>query len=733
MAARPCAATSFRLEFLTLASKARKAFLTTASIALLATMADAQAPTQGAPAQGAYRPFSEGPRPIELTQTPPTAYARSLSPTDSATLSTALASAKRGDITNARAAIASLSDPVAKKLATWALVDSAADSLSFFEVDQARRDLAGWPRGARRQLAAEKLLETSGQSPAQIIAWFGGGEPQTAEGAMALASAWQATGRQKEAQDLIRRTWRDKIFEIGPQRAMLARFGTWLTQDDHVRRADILLYGAQGPAAREMLPLLPPDQLQLAQARMAFRSGSANANDLAAALPGDLSRHPGVAFERASYYRQRNLESLALAAVPGFPSDLAHGDMAERIWAERYRLILFALKNGDSSGAYVAAANSGLTSGGPAADAEFYAGWIALTRLKDPARAVVHFTNLEKIGQSPITRGRAFYWLGRTAEARGDRAAADSYYGQGAQYYTTFYGQLAAEKLGRKLVLGTDPRLTDADRSRFESRDTIRAIRLLNEIGDRNLFKTFVLALDDILPTVEEQALLVDLVRNYGDQDTSMKVVRTGAQRGFILPERGYPLRTPPSVAGAPELALTLGITRQESGFDPSVRSGADARGMMQLLPATAASVARGLGMSFEASMLYDADYNMQLGQAFLGRQISNFAGSYPMAIAAYNAGPGRPPQWVAFCGDPRGAATDPVDYIECIPFSETRNYVMRVMEGMQVYRARLAGGSAPITLSADLKRGAYGTYAGPAAQTQLPVAASNTPIPNPY
>ena len=715
-----------------MASKARKAFLTTASITLLASMAGAQAPTQGAPAQGPYRPFSEGPRPIELTQTPPAAASHMLSQTDAATLGSALGAARRGDVTNARAAIAALTDPVARKLATWALVDAAADSLSFFEVDQARRDLAGWPRGARRQIAAEKLLETSGQSPAQIIAWFGGGEPQTAEGAMALASAWQATGRQKEAQDLIRRTWRDKIFEVGPQRAMLARFGTWLTADDHARRADILLYGAQGPAAREMLPLLAPDQLQLAQVRMAFRSGAASANDQASALPGALARHPGVAFERASYYRQRNLETLALANVPGFPADVAHGDMADRIWAERYRLILFALKNGDSAGAYTAAANSGLTSGGPAADAEFYAGWIALTRLKDPKKAAVHFANLEKIGQSPITRGRALYWLGRSAEARGDQTAAQGFYAQGAEYYTTFYGQLAAEKLGRKLILGSDPQLTEADRARFEARETVRAMRLLYDIGERNLFKTFALALDDVLPTLEEQALLVDLVRGYGDQDTSMKVVRGAAQRGFILPERGYPTRNPPAVSGAPELALTLGITRQESGFDPSVRSGADARGMMQLLPATAASVARGLGMSYQASMLYDADYNMQLGQAFLGRQISNFSGSYPMAIAAYNAGPGRPPQWVTFCGDPRGAATDPIDFIECIPFSETRNYVMRVMEGMQVYRARLGGGSAPITLSADLKRGAYGSYAGSVASGQLPIAASNTPIPNP-
>ena len=718
-----------------MALKARKAFLTTASLVLLASVAQAQQTPNQASAPKGHTPY-EAPRPIELTQTPPSAYRQSIGQSDTVALNSALASAKRGDVTGARSAIAMLSDPIAKKIATWALVDSAADSLSFFELDQARRDLAGWPRAARRQLATEKQLETSGQTPQQIIAWFGGAEPQTAEGAMALASALQATGKSKEAADLIRGFWRDRLFEVGPQRTMLARFGGMLTPDDHVRRADILLYGAQGPAAREILMLLPPDKLQIAQTRMALRSGASNANEMVANLPANLANDPGIAFERASYYRQRNLESLALAQVPKFPRDLAHGDMAERIWAERYRLILYALRNSDSAGAYTAAANSGLTSGAPAADAEFYAGWIALTRLKNPAQADIHFANLERIGQSPITRGRAMYWRGRAAEARGDQAAAQAFYGAGAKYNTTFYGQLAGEKVnGGRLVLGSDPVITQADRARFEARDTVRAARLLYDIGNRDLFRTFVLALDDILPTVEEQALLVDLARGYGDQDTSMKVVRTAAQRGFILPERGYPLRNPPQVMGAPEPALTLGITRQESGFDPMARSGADARGMMQLLPATAASEARRLGMSYDTSMLYQPDYNMQLGQAFLGRQINNFSGSYPMAIAAYNAGPGRPPQWVTFCGDPRGGATDPIDFVECIPFSETRNYVMRVMEGMQVYRARLGAGSAPITLTSDLKRGSYGAYAGPAgapARPASPGASSMAPIPNP-
>jgi soluble lytic murein transglycosylase len=369
--------------------------------------------------------------------------------------------------------------------------------------------------------------------------------------------------------------------------------------------------------------------------------------------------------------------------------------------------VLASLRNGDAKAAYAAAANSGLNSGTDATEAEFYAGWIALTRLNDAEAAARHFAAIERIGSSPITKGRALYWQGRAAEAKGDHAAAQDFYAQAAVHATTFYGQLAGEKLGQRLTLGSDPKITPADRERFESREAVQAMRLFYDQGQKELFRTFALNLDDMLPSAVEEALLVDAVRGYGDQDTSMKVVRAAAQRGFILPDRGYPLRRPPQVENAPEPALVLGITRQESGFDPMARSHANARGMMQLLPETAQSVARRMGVSYSTEKLWEPEYNMQLGSSFLGQLVDRFSGSYVMAAAGYNAGPGRPPQWTAFCGDPRGA-TDPIDFIECIPFSETRNYVMRIMENMQVYRAKLHGGSVPITLSNDLKRGGY-------------------------
>ncbi|WP_431307671.1 lytic transglycosylase domain-containing protein [Caulobacter endophyticus] len=698
----------------------RRLLLGCISLTLVASVADAQTEQmddEGLPS--APQPYTGNARP-GLVNTPPTAYAGTLSETDAANLRAAVMGQRSAS--TVRAAMSSISDPLARKIALWALADVGAESMSFFELDQARRDLNGWPRSSRRDLPAEKALSTSGLTPAQTIAWFGGAEPLTAEGAMALASAYQASGRAQDATNLIRRFWRGKTFEADAQRAMQARFGAMLTADDYAQRADMLLYGPQGPAARDMVALLPYDQQAVAQARIALRSNASNANDLVAALPPAQQVSPGVAFERAAYLRRKGMDVMALDLVRYFPVRPPSDDTAGPIWRERKQLVMSAIKNGDSRGAY-AAANAGLPSGADAAEAEFFAGWIALSRLKDANAAAAHFGRINEIGASPITRGRALYWQGRAAEAQGDVIAAQAFYAEGARHITTFYGQLAAEKAGIKEIrLEKDPVVTAADRARFESRELVRAAKLLRDVGANDAFRSLVLYIDDQLPTAQEQALLVDFARNTGDQDLAMRAVRTAAQRGFILPERGYPLLdhhfTP--IPGAAETAFVYSISRQESNFDPRARSSVGARGMMQLMPPTAAGVARKLGESHSVDRLFEPDYNMRLGSVYLGDMINRFSGSYIMAAAAYNAGPGRPPQWTALCGDPRGASTDPLDFIECIPFSETRNYVMRTLETTMVYRARLNGGVAPLTLSADLKRGGY-SYA-PASGTMAPI-----------
>ncbi|MEO8812510.1 MAG: lytic transglycosylase domain-containing protein [Caulobacteraceae bacterium] len=671
---------------------------------------------------------SDSPAPVTgAAVSPAQGYYRQPSPqSDAQSVTTALAAARVGDGAKVRAAMTAIVDPIAREIALWALVDGAPDSLSFQEADAARRELADWPRPARREAAAEKLLDRSGLSPAAVIAWFGGEEPRTGPGALALATALRATGDAAGAAAVARKAWRTLVFDEDQQEIWLARFSAVLTQADHVAREDMLLYGAQGVATQDLLRLLPPDQQAIAVARMAVRRGDPNAQSLIDALPPAAQTSPGLAYERVLRYRNAGQTDAALALIGYLPAEIPNEAAATRLW-KHGALVSAAMKAGDYRGAYAAAAHSGLSSGSDAAEAEFAAGWIALARLKDPRGADEHFAKLQGAGQSPLTQSRAFYWRGRAAEAIGDPVAAQLFFGQAARFDTTFYGQLAASRGGKSIMtLGGDPPIGDAQRTRFNARDSTRAARYLYQIGGRDAFRGFVAGLSETAPDAVGEALLVDLARNYGEQEIAMRVVRNAARRGFILPERGYPIRIPPTVPGAPEPAFILGITRQESSFDPAARSGAGARGMMQLMPATAQVTARRFGLGYGS--LDDADYNMRVGSAYLGELVDQFSGSYVMAAAAYNAGPGRPIQWAAVCGDPRSSSVDPVDFIECIPFSETRDYVMRVLEAMQVYRARLHGGSAPITLANDLKRGAYGYAAAPAGARYVTPAPVTTP-----
>ena len=608
---------------------------------------------------------------------------------DAQNVMAALAAGKQGDGLRVRAAMGQIYDPTARQIALWALIDGAPTEVTFTEADAARRQLAGWPREPKRQDAAEALLPNSGLPPSQVIAWFGGAKPRTGPGAQALALALNASGRPAEAAAIVREAWRTLIFDQTAQNAILASFSAVLTPDDHAARVDLLLYGAHDAQAMDLLRYLTPDQQALAQARMALRRGDTNAESLVAALPPALQSAPGIAYERVLRLEAGGMDVAARQYALGLPLVMPDQAAAEHLWKHGV-LAIDALKEGDANGAYAVAAHSGLTAGPNAAEAHFLAGWLALTRLHDPRLADTNFAAV--------------------ADAEGDPVNAQLFYGQAAVHITTFYGQLAAQRAGqRTLTLGRDPEIGSAERAAFEALGPVKALRYLAGIGARDEFKVFAAELADILPTAADEAQLIDLTRTYSDPATGMRVVRNAAKHGFIMPERGYPLTTVPAAFDGPEPALVLGITRQESSFDPSARSGAGARGMMQLMPGTAEGLARKLGMGFSSYELDDPQYNMRLGSAYLGQLVGEFSGSYVMATAAYNAGPGRPNQWTAACGDPRGGSSDPLNYIECIPFSETRDYVMRVLEATQVYRARLHGGVAPLTLESDLKRGAYG------------------------
>ena len=698
--------------------------LAVALAALLATGAAAQ--TSPAPSAAAgpsvIPPTTQGPTALQPAPTPgygsPAMAYRptSLSAQDSTALAQALAAVHANDQVRAETYRTQLSDPVAQMIVRWAEIDAFGNRMSFLELDGARRDLAGWPHANQRQAAAERAMAAGSMDPDRTINWFDGAPPVTADGAIALATALQAKARIPEAQALIKDWWRNHIFDADLQARMLGRFAAWLDVSDHERRLDILLLGPQGPAVQQLLPLLPAEYRALADACIEIRQGRYVAPS---AVPASLADDSALAFNRAHYLRDHNMETTGFYLVHDFPAAPADDDVADKLWLERRNYFNAALKSHDWQTARAAMTNHGFTSGEKLVEAEFFAGWIELTKLHNPAAADAHFAVLQKVSSTPITQGRADYWRGRAAEMRGDAAAAQGFYGDGAKYLTSFYGQLAAEKAGVKmLTLPRDPIPTQADRDRFEGRASVRAARMLAETGDRDLFRSYVLAIAETLPNAEETALLVDMARYAGDQDLSMRVVRIGAQRGFVLAERGYPILSVPETPGSAEPAYALSIARQESNFWPAARSNANARGIMQLEPATARHDAARLGIPWNEASLYDAQYNMRIGAYELGQMISTYGGSYVMASAGYNAGPTRPPMWAAECGDPRGGATDPLDYIECIPFTETRNYVMRTIETTEVYRARLAGGAAPLTTAEDLKRGAYGYTPPPSGAT---------------
>ena len=655
---------------------------------------------------------------------------------------TGVAAARAGNLEQMRTALSSVAHPTARKLLEYLAADNMGNRMTFAEVDRARRDLDTWPHKTNRQMWAERALEASGLSPQQVADWFKV-EPATPEGAMALASAYQQLGRAGDLKALVTHFWRDRSFDADAQRLFLVRFGPLLTTEDHVRRADTLLYQQKTPALEAVLALIPDDWRKVAEARMALRNGARDADDLYAQVPAEHLHDPGLAVARARWLYDRDRGAEALPLIADFPKDPPE-DASSGFWLLRRQLVNVAVKAGDYAVAHKAVDAHGLKPGADAADAEFLGGWLALTKLHNPEDAEAHFARLEVIGASPITVSRALYWRGRAMEALGDPIAAQTYYGRGAKYYTTFYGQMAAAKAGMtEIDLGRDPVPTAQDRQRYEANELVTAARLLNQAGAHDLYRSMLVAAVDSLPRLVDIAQLIDMADDTGQRDLTMRLARLSAQRGLVLPERGFPVREQPESSPV-EASFALGIIRQESGFDPSIRSGVGARGMMQLMPSTAKILAKRAGVRrFRDSMLDDADFNMRLGTSYLGGLVSEFDGSYIMAAAAYNAGPNRPSQWMASCGDPRSASVDPVDYIECIPIGETRNYVMRVLENVEVYRARLNGGRAPLTLVADLKRGGVGqarpytqvaqnTLTAPTARETATDVVASSPVPDP-
>lgn len=596
-----------------------------------------------------------------------------------------------------------------RRIIDWQLARSGARDISSAFIARFLADAPGWPDGKLLRVRAERALLREKPEASSVLKAFAGTEPASTEGAILLARAHIAKGNPEQAARLIRTVWRGKRLSKSMQVVIIGEFGKLLHRADHKARADAMLYHERINDAQRLERFLTKAERALFAARSAVIRRKRNAGRLLKAVPASLHRDPGYQFARIQYLRRSNEWSAAAKLLLAAPRDQSVLIDPDEWWVERRLVSRKMLDLGKARTAYEIAAGHSARSAAKQAEAEFHAGWYALRYMRDPARARPHFQNILKIGKTAITRSRGYYWLGRTDEARGNKSAAQSHYQKAAEYGSTFYGQLARARLGKSTVgLGRMPRPGKADRTAFANNDLVKAIKALAADGHVHRTLPIFLHLSKTLPTPEQAALLIDLAESYGKHRFALIVGKRAARRWNDAAALAFPLNAIPrktKIKRGVEKPMVYAIARQESAFDPAAVSHAGARGLLQLMPATAKATARRNGLSYSKKKLTtDAAYNATLGAAHLGELVNEFNGSYIMTFAGYNAGSRRVAQWIARYGDPRSRTVDAVDWIERIPFTETRNYVQRITENLQVYRARLEGTG--LRIEKDLRRG---------------------------
>lgn len=628
-----------------------------------------------------------------------------------------------------------IQDRLVGKLVHWVLLRDSDREQSFEELTGFIAANPGWPMFSSLTVKAERAIDGTTPSRA-ILDWFENHSPRTLEGSIAWSRALFRAGDDRKAIDMVRRGWARFDMSRNEERDYIAEFGEYLEPEDHVARLDRLLWDNRRTAALRHRDRLGQGRRALADARLRLMGQKGGVDAAIERVPSWLENDPGLQYERVRWRRRKEMNADAAELLLQYSGELGR---PARWWTEREILARRMLRDGDPATAYRLVRGHGLTDRAKRADAEFLAGWIALRFMDDPHTAFGHFSTLYDFVSYPISRARGAYWAGRAAEAAGEETISAQWYRIAAGYNTTFYGQLAADRLGMHLPPppGHETKIDAAEAEAFERDDLVRLVRLL--IGLKSTRSpldhggatvepekspmAFLASLDDdeaLIPllrhiawrskTPSEWVKAAKLAGDAGRTEIAVYIARRAARDGVLLRDLGYPTLV---VEGKLPLnpALLHALVRQESAFDPAARSRAGARGLMQLMPATAKNVARDLEIKGHSTsrLTEDPYHNLTLGSAYLDSMLERFGGSMVMALAAYNAGPHRVNRWLEDNGDPRGSLDDAIDWIESIPFSETRNYVQRILETLPIYRWKLDDERVVLLRAEDLTSGLPG------------------------
>ncbi|WP_375270436.1 lytic transglycosylase domain-containing protein [Sphingomonas sp.] len=589
---------------------------------------------------------------------------------------------------------------LAQAVAQWKVLQQS-DSLPFDTYASFLLAHPGWPNQTANRRAAEKQAASGYAAPASVIAFCRRFPPLTGAGWLACARAHQSSGNQGEAYAAARAAWRSGSLSTSDESAVLTGFAGALTPADHDARMDTLLWQGQTGAAARQIALTSAAARPLFEARLAFRTGGANASALASVNDAAGATDAGYIADKAVWLRNSGASNSARGWLarsrqalvrPSNPEKFyevlltnARGAAADNQWQTAYDI---ARQIDD---AYPAGTDISTKPYGERDDytsLAWLAGQAALTKLNRPADAAFLFQRYGEASQSPQTRAKGFYWAARAAEAA-NKPEAQSLFARAGGYRDQYYGQLALEHMRQPLVAppALPARAIDATvRAAFFNRETVRAAQLLGQTGQRQDQTAFVRLIAADATSDTDHLLADELSRQLGRPDLAVLVGRSAMQNG-LTEYSAVAFPTVP-VPGGYESQWTIihAVSRQESQFDREARSPVGASGLMQLMPATAREQAGKLGLPYDAGRLTaDTTYNVMLGSSYFQR-IFGLYGSYPLAIAAYNAGPGNVNKWLRANGDPRTGGVDMVEWIEAIPYSETRNYVQRVLENAVVY-----------------------------------------------
>ncbi len=596
------------------------------------------------------------------------------------------------DVQTARAMRDSLpAGSLDQQILAWAIARSGLPGVPSRDIAAAARELTGWPGLTALRAQSERAVAREAPPPADVINLFAGSEPETAEGAMLLARALMTKGEKDEARRIVTRFWASETMDVNMENLFLRAFSGLLERDDHKRRMDMLLYRSRINQAERFSEMAKAQSLF--KARAAVERNDPKAEIHLKAVHRMWHEDPGYLYARIMFLRRADKDDEAARLLAKMPRDRQALVDPDKWWNEQRIVARGLLELGEAKEAYSITANHVAASPLEIADAEFHAGWIALRKLGNAKDAARHFEKILTVARGPISIARAHYWLGRAAE-KGGPGDARAHFARAAAYPTTFYGQLASARLDENRLNVRYPAPSEEDRLRFAGRQAVQAITRLEAAGHPGRAHSLYRALARELTSPGELAILAAMAEKRDNHTLGLAVGRLAYNRGIDVAALAYPIGVIPSeanIAGSGK-ALAYAIARQESAFNPGAVSPANAMGLLQLLPKTAKAVAGRHGMAYsKAKLTRDPGYNATLGAHYLGEQIDAFDGSYILTFIAYNAGPRRVPQWIERFGDPRGRPIDEVvDWIELIPFPETRSYVQRVIENYQVYKTRL-------------------------------------------